>query len=141
MATPFSRQNFQQRAGSNMPGRVRRALDGGVESTQRYGDTLEVAQDGRLEVRMSRNGGLKRTADGLALSSGGVGEMNRSQLSRIKDVEVFTITAATSNGSVTLLRDNINNAVIPSIQDQLARLEEKQNELLAELRKTRNMRS
>ena len=141
MAGPFSRQNFQQRAGSKMPGRVRRALDGGVESTQRYGDTLEVAQDGRLEVRMSRNSGLKRTADGLAMVDAEAGDKNRAQLNRIKDVEVFTITAATSNGSVTLLRDNINAAVLPSIQDQLTRLEEKQNELLAELRRTQNMRS
>ena len=124
-----------------MPGRVRRALDGGVESTQRYGDTLEVAQDGRLEVRMSRNGGLKRTADGLAMADAEAGEMNRAQLNRIKDVDVFTVTAATSNGSVTLLMNNINAAVLPSIQDQLTRLEEKQNELLAELRRTQNMRS
>lgn len=141
MSTPVSRQNFQQRAGSGQPGRVRRALDGGVESRQRYGDTLEVAADGRLEVKVSRSGGLKLTRDGLTLESSEAGEMNLEVMNRIQDVEVFTITAATSNGSVTLLRNNINDAVIPSIQAQLARLEDKQNELLAELRRTGRVRS
>jgi hypothetical protein len=116
-------------------------MDGGVESRQRYGDTLEVAPDGRLEVKASRGGGLRVTKGGLGLEETEAGEMNLPSMARITDVEVFTITAATSNGSVTLLRDNINAAVIPSIQAQLARLEEKQNELLSELRRTGRVRS
>ena len=107
-----NRQNFQQRAGSGMPGRVRRALDGGVESFQRYGNTTEVV-NGKVETKAARGGGLLVTDHGLMLDPAKVGEKNRPELNFIRDLSSSASTA-----------DVI----------------EKLNELLAELRRTSHMR-
>jgi hypothetical protein len=100
-----------------MPGRVRRAMDGGVESKQRYGNTVEVASDGRLEVKAARGGGLKMTKDGLALSPTEAGEMNRPQINRMNEIP-FVSTNATLNAC----RETINA-------------------LISEMKRTQNMRS
>lgn len=87
--------NFSRRAGSNMPGRVRRALDGGVESRQRFGNTMEIAPDGRQEVKTARGGGLKQTPHGLALDPQALGEKNLPKLSRIAE-PISNATLATA---------------------------------------------
>lgn len=97
-----------------MPGRVRRALDGGVESQQRYGDTLKVAKDGRLETNVARGGGLKVTRQGLMVDMEVVGEKNRPMLDAQTDLDTATATAADIAGAL--------------------------NNLYATLRKTGNMR-
>lgn len=106
-------QRFTPRAGSNLPGRVRRALDAGVESTQRNGDSMEVAKDGRLGARLVRNGGLEETRQGLRVNAEQVGEKNRPQLSAIRDLAAAP-TAATVAAKV--------------------------NEILAELQRTGHMK-
>jgi hypothetical protein len=113
MSSPATPQRFSGRAGSNLPGRVRRALDAHIESKQRFGDTLEVASDGRLETRVARNGGLKQTKDGLTVDVEQVGEKNRPTLGRISD----PASAAAADIHTTLV------------------------ELLKELRRTGNMRA
>ena len=132
MATPFSRQNFQQRAGSKMPGRVRRALDGGVESTQRYGNTLQVANDGRLEVATRRNGGLKVTKDGLSIDTSGLS----SPFTGLSQVKVGKMTNPTdAPGSANSLRDNLVAQTLPAIQANLELLERRINEIIRQLQK------
>ena len=101
----FTPQRFQQRAGSGMPGRVRRAVDGGLESTQRNGKTVEVAPDGRLEVKAARNGGLKQTKDGLMVDLEIVGEKNRPAMNRIADPSA--VTAAAIHTTLVQLLDEL----------------------------------
>lgn len=84
-ARPFSKQNFVQRAGSGMPGRMRRAVDGMLESTQRNGETIEVAPDGRLEVKAAAGGGLRQTPQGLMIDQAQLGDVNRPAMNRIAD--------------------------------------------------------
>ena len=112
MSNP-TQQNYSRRSSSGQPGRVRRSIDGNVESRQRFGDTLEVAPDGRLETKLARNGGLKMTKDGLQVDLSAVGDKNRIPLNNIRDVQRGATAAE--------LRETIN-------------------ELLAELRRTTRMR-
>jgi len=95
-----------------MPGRVRRHLDGGVESPQRYGDTTEIV-NGKVEAKVARGGGLLMTRDGLTLDESKVGQKNRDPLNFIRDAPA---TASTAD------------------------LIDKMNELLAELRRTSHMK-
>jgi hypothetical protein len=102
MAQP--QQRFTGRAGSAVPGRVRRALDGAVESDQRYGDGLDVAKDGKVRVCLARNSGLKTTKRGLEIdvNSDLVGDKNREALNGVK---AFNDTAA---ATTTELADKMN---------------------------------
>ena len=84
-------QRFTPRSSSKMPGQVRRALDGQILSEQRNGESIEV-DDGRLEARVARGGGLKRTRAGLVIDAEQVGERNRPPIDRL-DVP-STVTAA-----------------------------------------------
>jgi len=106
-------QRFTPRAGSGLPGRVRRSLDGGAESTQRFNGSLAVDKDGRLGAKLSKDSGLEMTRDGLRVSPQVLGDKNREQMDRIADLET-SATAATIVSKV--------------------------NELLAELRRTRRVR-
>lgn len=112
-----SPQRFTPRAGSRMPGAVRRALDGQIDSNRRYGQTLEVAQDGRLEVKAAPGGGLKMTRQGLVIDQAQVGEKNRPPVSMIKE--------PLEGASSTEKLDNLRAAFI---------------DLLAELKRTGRMR-
>jgi len=76
-----------------LPGRVRRALDGSVDSTRRFGDTIEVAPDGRLESRLAKGGGLKMTREGLMLDLKLAGEKNRPQLNNVRELAPTATTA------------------------------------------------
>lgn len=87
-------QRFTPRAGSRMPGAVRRALDGQIDSQRRYGQTLEVAKDGRLEVKAAPGGGLKMTRQGLVLDQAQVGERNRPPMERQSELDASSATAA-----------------------------------------------
>lgn len=107
-----SPQRFTGRAGSQSSGRLRRALDGAIDSTRRYGDTLEI-KDRRLEAKVTPGGGLVQTKRGLEVDALALGEKNRPPLSFIRDIDA----AAT-------------NATINS----------KLNEILGELRRTGRMR-
>jgi hypothetical protein len=84
MSSP-SPGRFTPRAGSRVTGAVRRALDGQIDSQRRYGETLSVAKDGRLEVKAVRGGGLKMTRQGLAVDQAQVGEKNRPPLPFIRE--------------------------------------------------------
>ena len=108
-ATP---QRVTPRSSSQLPGRVRRALDGSIDSQQRYGDSVKVAEDGRVEVNVVDGGGLKMTKQGLMVDLEQVGEKNRPVMNRVADPES---TAATDVYATVL-------------------------EILAELRRTGNMR-
>jgi len=103
-------QAFTPRASSKMPGSVRRALDGQIESRQRNGDTLEVS-GGRLEVRAGA--GLKQTRQGLVVDMEQVGEKNRPPLKSISDLSSSSTAAQVATAF---------------------------NDLLSALRKTGNMR-
>ena len=108
----LSPQRFTPRGSSALPGKVRRALDGAIESSQRYGDGMDVV-DGRLQPKAARGGGLKVTRDGLMVDMEQVGEKNRPQLSAIRNLATTATTA-----------------------DLIAKL----NEVLSELQRTGNMK-
>lgn len=100
---------------SGVPRRVGRVLEHAVQSDSRYGNTLEVGQDGRLDIKLTRNdSGLELTKEGLRLADAARGEMNRPQMNRVDDL-------ATGASAATILA--------------------KVNELLAELRRTTHMKS
>lgn len=105
-------QRFTPRGSSALPGKVRRALDGAIESSQRYGDGLDVV-DGRLTPMVARGGGLKVTREGLMVDMEQVGEKNRPALNAIRSLDTSPTT--------TVLAAKIN-------------------ELLNELQRTGNMR-
>lgn len=105
--------NYSRRAGSGQPGRIRRSIDGNLETRQRFGDSLEVAQSGLLETRLARNSGLKMTKDGLQIDKDLVGDKNRAPLNSIKDIQL--------GASAADIRETVN-------------------ELLAEMRRTTRMR-
>lgn len=110
MKTP---QRFTGRAGGNLPGRVRRALDGAVDTQRRVDESLAVDKEGRLGTKLARSGGLKMGPDGLELDSKFVGEKNHDPMPLIKEL-----------------------STTPSAADVAAAF----NELLRELRRTKRMR-
>lgn len=85
---------FTPRAGSRVPGAVRRALDGQIDSQRRYGNTVEVAHDGRLEVKAAPGGGLKMTRQGLVVDQAQVGERNYKPIAMQRELDTSTATAA-----------------------------------------------
>lgn len=105
-------QRFTGRAGSASSGRLRRALDGAIDTERRYGQTLMV-EDGRVEVQLGPSSGLMKTRQGLMLDKTQIGDKNREQLRRIADVS----SSATLAELITCF-----------------------NDLLSELRRTKNMR-
>lgn len=133
MPNPTTPQNFSGRAGSALPGRVRRALDAHTESKQRFGNTTEVSPEGRLEVKLSRNSGLKMTKDGLTLDAINING------STIQDVKTFAVKDPDSSpGSANSLAEDLIANTIPSIEEQIGKLEDKMNELLGALRRIGN---
>jgi hypothetical protein len=76
-----SPQRFTPRAGSRLPGQVRRALDAQILTSQRNQESLEVS-GGRLGVRAARGGGIKQTREGLVVDQEQVGEKNRPPIDR-----------------------------------------------------------
>ncbi len=106
-------QRFTPRSASSLPGKVRRALDGAINSTQRNGKTIEVGTDGRLETRVAAGGGLKSTKQGLVVDQAQVGEKNHLPIQRQADLS----SASTA-----------------------AEIAAAYNDLLAELRRTGRMR-
>lgn len=112
MANPTP-ANFSRRAGSNMPGRVRRALDGGVESRQRFGNTMEIAPDGRQEVKAAKGGGLKLTPDGLAVDKAALTEVELPKINRISEPAsnaTLATAVATLRTSYIALLDELRRA-------------------------------
>lgn len=109
-ATP---PRFSGRAGSKSSGRLRRALDGATDSDRRFGDSLEVGSDGRLEVRLAHGAPLRKTRRGIELDIEKLGEPNRPQLNLVRDLSSSATTAD---------------------------LIDKVNEMLSELRRTRHMK-
>lgn len=110
MKTP---QRFTGRAGSGTPGRVRRALDGAVDTSRRVNESLTVDKEGRLGTKLARSGGLRMGPDGLELDPIAVGEKNHSPIDRIAELP--------SGATAADIREVVNN-------------------LLAELRRTKRMR-
>jgi len=108
-----SPQRFTPRAGSRLPGQVRRALDGHIESSQRNGESLEVSKIGRLEVRAAPGGGLTQTKRGLVVDKVAAGDKNHDPIARQADL----VSGATA-----------------------AQIRVAHNALLAELRRTGRMR-
>lgn len=103
-------QRFTGRAGSNFGGRIRRALDGAVDTERRYGRTLMV-EDGRVEVQLGSNSGLKKTREGLMLDPEVAGEKNREALRYVSDLSTSATTAdliSTVNSLLTELRRTKN---------------------------------
>lgn len=113
MAQKQSIQRFTPRAGSRAPGALRRSLDGGVESSQRFNGTMAVDKDGRLGAQLARGGGLVMTRDGLKVDVGVVGDKNREMMKQVADL-------ATGASAATIVT--------------------KVNELLDELRRTKRLR-
>lgn len=78
-----SPQNFTGRAGSNMPGRVRRALDAKIDTDRRNDESLSV-KDGRLGVRIATGQPFEVTREGLKFT-GTLGDPNREMMRHIAD--------------------------------------------------------
>lgn len=91
MKTP---QRFTGRAGSAVPGRVRRALDGAVDSDRRVNGSMTVDKEGRLGTKLARSGGLKMGPDGLELDPIAVGDKNLAPIDGIAELNTGTATAA-----------------------------------------------
>lgn len=106
-------QRFTPRAGSRAPGALRRSLDGGVETSQRFNGSMSVDKDGRLGASLARDGGLVMTRDGLKVDVGSLGDKNHSMMRQVADL-------ATGASAATILL--------------------KVNELLDELRRTKRLR-
>lgn len=85
-------QVFTPRAGSRLPGQVRRALDGHILTSQRNGESLEV-NGGRLDVRAARGGGLVQSREGLKVDLEQTGEKNRAPIDHQNEL-ASTATAA-----------------------------------------------
>lgn len=98
-------QRFTPRGGSSMPGRVRRSLDGGVDSERRFASSLSVQKDGRLGARLARNSGLEETRQGLRINKAEVGEKNRPMLNTIRDPESGATAADLRVTMIELLRE------------------------------------
>jgi hypothetical protein len=94
-------QAYTPRSGSRLPGQVRRALGGHIESAQRNGDTLEVSTEGRLEVKIAPGSGLVMTPQGLMIDPKEVGDKNRPPVDKV-DVPA-TVTAAALHAWATTL--------------------------------------
>lgn len=107
-----SPQRFTGRAGSKSSGRLRRALDGAIDTDRRNGNTLDVT-DGRLDVKLARGTALRVTRTGLDITPSALGDKNHSSMNYVRDVQTNT----------------------PSVYT----LQLKVNELLAELRRTKRM--
>lgn len=86
-------QRFTPRAGSKLPGQVRRALDGQIDTDRRINKTLAVDKDGRMGTNVAPGGGLTLTSKGLVVDKAIVGDRNLPQMSHIRDLET-TATAA-----------------------------------------------
>lgn len=110
MKTP---QRFTGRAGSSAPGRVRRALDGAIDTSRRVNESLTVDKDGRLGTKLARSGGLRMGPDGLEIDPIAVGDKNLSPIDRIAEIP--------SGASAADVAEVVNT-------------------LLAELRRTKRMR-
>jgi hypothetical protein len=82
------------RASSHQPGRVRRSIDGAVQSDHIYGDSLEVNKQGRLETRLAHNSGLQMTREGLKVDPVQLGDKNRDAMNAQADLTIAGVTAA-----------------------------------------------
>ncbi len=102
MKTP---QRFTGRAGSGVSGRVRRALDGAVDTSRRVDDTLAVGKDGRLGAKLARSGGLRMGPDGLELDPIAVGEKNHDPMPLIKELDSGASAATIAEAFNNLLRE------------------------------------
>ena len=88
-----SPQRFTPRAGSRLPGQVRRALDGQIDTERRINKTMAVDKDGRMGTNVAPGGGLKLTPQGLVVDKGVVGEMNRPEMNHIRDLDTTATVA------------------------------------------------
>lgn len=88
-------------------------MEGAVDTSRTYGDGLDVARDGRLDIRVAKGSVLRMTSRGLDIDPLALGEKNRAQMNHIADAATGATTA---------------DLVL------------KVNELLAELRRTKRVR-
>lgn len=88
-------------------------MEGAVDTSRTYADSLEVERDGRLGVRVAKGSVLRMTPRGLDIDPQAIGERNRAQMNAIADAATGATTAD---------------------------LVSKVNELLAELRRTKRVR-
>ena len=100
-----SPQRFTPRAGSRLPGQVRRALDGQIDTERRINKTMAVDKDGRMGTNVAPGGGLKLTPQGLVVDKGVVGEMNRPVMNHITDPAVGATAADLREKLVEILRE------------------------------------
>jgi hypothetical protein len=98
---------------AGVPRRLGRLMEGAVDTNRTYDDTMDVAPNGRLGVRVAKGSILRQTKRGLDIDPQAVGEKNRPQLAHITDIAAGSTLAET----ITTF-----------------------NALLAELRRTKNMR-
>lgn len=102
MKTP---QRFTGRAGGKLPGRVRRALDGAVDTSRRVNESMSVDKDGRLGTKLARSGGLTLGPGGLQLDEQAVGDKNHDPMPLIKDLSSTASAADVAAAFNELLRE------------------------------------
>ena len=90
MATP---QRFSGRAGSQSSGRLRRALDGQIDTARKLNTSLDVDKDGRLGTKLARDSGLKMTRQGLMVDPVAVGDKNHSAMDAQQPLATGAATA------------------------------------------------
>lgn len=97
-------QRFSGRAGSRLPGRVRRSLDAHVDTDRRINSSLDVDKDGRLGAKLARNSGLTMTRDGLKLDPQQLGDKNRPPIDRLQELSTSASTSDLISAYNELLR-------------------------------------
>jgi len=116
--TPRTPNRFTGRAGGQSSGRLRRALDGQVDTGRKINESLDVDKDGRLGTKLARDSGLQMTRQGLKLDPIAVGDKNHTPINQLQAVSLDGLTTAQS----------------------LVALQVKMNDLLKELKRTGRMR-
>ena len=92
---------------SGVSRRLARLMEGSVDTDRTYGDSIDPASDGRLEVKASKKGGLKVTPQGLAIDFT-PGEKNLVKMIPIDDIATGATAAdilATVNELLQAHRD------------------------------------
>lgn len=137
MARQTGPQRFTPRTGSHADSRLRRALDGAIDTDRRNDETLEV-NGGRLGVRVTEGGGLVQTKRGLELDKMEVGDKNLPEMALLRDLDQTATEFTDSGGSPPFTTDQ--KTELDAFALKVQAISDAYDELLAELRRTKRMR-
>lgn len=100
-------QRFTSRISGGSSRRLGRALEGAVDSAQRFNESVDVDKDGRLGVRVPNGGSLKVTSLGLELT----GPLGDKTLVRMVPIDDLAASPAVTEISTQF------NALLQALRD------------------------